>query len=574
MSVTPSWEFLIYHPGAYLIAGGLWAGLFPSYAWATSGVFSFGAAAVFVLRRLPNLDFTASVADFQLIWYRGDALSLLFTVVFTVVAGLGLIYGWYRMRRGEAAAAMIYAGCAISTVLAGDWVTFFVFWEGMAIASTALIWLGGTKQSRRAGMRYLLFHAVGGALLFVGILLHLAGGGPIEVLALTGTGPPFWLILTAVAVNAAIPPLHAWLTDAYPEASTAGSVFLSAFTTKTAVYALLRIFPGAEVLVPLGIVMTLYGVIFAILENDVRRLLAYHIVSQVGYMVTGVGLGTPLALAGAAAHAYSHILYKALLFMGAGALIEATGFRRLSDLGGVWRRMRFVTAMYLVGAVSISGWPLFNGFVSKSLIVSAAAEAHAPWTELLLTLAAVGTFLSVGLKLPWFAFGGADRGVVVRKLPSNIPIAMGIAGFLCFAYGVLPFMLYRMLPWEVAYQPFTFDHLSSSVQLLVGTGLLFFLVVRTMTPAARRTLDVDWLWRGPLREAASDAGRGLAGLAPAAREARRWVVTRIDAGLRRAAAGRAAPAAPAALSFRDSIGWTIFFAAAAAAILLAVLDRA
>jgi len=281
-----------------------------------------------------------TVAGFRLVWFHADRLSLLFALVFAIVALLGFLYGSHRMRAGETAAALLYAGSAIATVLAGDWITFFVFWEAMALSSLALIWQAGTAGARRAGMRYLLVHATGGALLFAGIALHLAGGGEPSLGALASDSPPFWLILGAVAINAAIPPLHAWLTDAYPEASTSGSVFLSAFTTKTAVYALLRLFPGTEILVPLGAAMALYGVVFAVIENDIRRLLGYHIVSQVGYMVAAVGIGTPLALNGAASHAFSHILYKALLFMGAGAAIEATGLRRLSDLGGISRQMR------------------------------------------------------------------------------------------------------------------------------------------------------------------------------------------------------------------------------------------
>ena len=505
-----------------------------------------------------------NVAGFRLIWFHADRLSLLFSLVFAIVALLGFLYGSHRMRAGETAAALLYAGSAIATVLAGDWITFFVFWEAMAFSSVALIWQAGTDRARRAGMRYLLVHATGGALLFVGIALHLAGGGDAPLGALVSGSPPFWLILGAVAINAAIPPLHAWLTDAYPEASTSASVFLSAFTTKTAVYALLRLFPGTEILVPLGVAMALYGVVFAIIENDIRRLLGYHIVSQVGYMVAAVGIGTPLALNGAASHAFSHILYKALLFMGAGAAIEATGLRRLSDLGGIFRGMRFAVVMYGIGALSISGAPLFNGFISKSMIVSAAGEEHLLWAELLLTVAAVGTFLSVGLKLPWFAFFGERRGVAVRPLPTNLLAAMGIAGGLCVLYGVFPDLLYSRLPFAASYVPYTLDHVISTGQLLAATGFVFFLARRTLAPSPTIALDTDWFYRRLLGRGVMAATRILGSIGPVVRTLRGGAVTRLDGAVRALAAQGATPRRADGFSFRASISWTVLFAAAGA----------
>lgn len=561
------------NPGFWLFVGAIGVTLSGRLFPAPKVAIAFAIPALLPLLRPWPFTMEATVAGFRLTWFRADELSLLFALIFTIVTLLGLLYGVHRMGTAETAAAMLYAGSAISTVLAGDWITFFIFWELMALASLALIWQGGTARARRAGMRYLLVHAAGGALLFCGIALHLAGGGEPGLGPLVAGGPPFWLVLAAVSLNAAIPPLHGWLADSYPEASTAGAVFLSAFTTKTAVYALLRIFPGTEILVPIGVAMALYGVVFAIIENDLRRLLSYHIVSQVGYMVAAVGLGAPLALNGAASHAYSHILYKALLFMGAGAAIEATGLRRLSDLGGIVGRMRFAVAMYIVGALSISGWPLFNGFISKSMIVSAAGEGHFYWTELLLTLAAAGTFLSVGLKLPWFAFFGKRRGVAVRPLPRNLLAAMGLAGGLCVLYGVRPDLLYSRLPFAGSYEPYTLDHVVSASQLLVGVGCLFVLVVKQLTPARGISLDTDWLYRGPLRSAGRALIRTLGAAPPFVRTLRDGLVGRLDSAARRLAAGRPTAGTRDDFAFRSSIGWTLFCAAAAAAALLWALAR-
>jgi multicomponent Na+:H+ antiporter subunit D len=310
----------------------------------------------------------------------------------------------------------------------------------------------------------------------------------------------FWLILLGVGLNAAIPPLHAWLPDAYPEASVTGSVFLSAFTTKAAVYVLLRLFPGADVLVWAGTVMTLYGVVYAILENDPRRLLSYHIVSQVGYMVAGVGLGTALALNGASAHAFCHILYKALLFMGVGAAIAATGQRTLYDCGGLGRQLPLVFGLYMVAALSISGVPLFNGFISKSMIISAAAEAHRPLLELLMTLASVGTFLSVGLKLPYLMFLGSGHSVQPQRVPFNMLLAMLLSAGLCVWLGIFPDWLYVRLPFAATYHPYTVDHVLSSLQVLVGTGLGFWWCLDRLSAETTISLDTDWFYRKPFAQ--------------------------------------------------------------------------
>jgi multicomponent Na+:H+ antiporter subunit D len=454
------------------------------------------AALVSVLALGDGSVLDARVLGFDLNLVRADALSGVFASVFAVMACLGTLFALHVRGAGEQAASLVYAGSAIGVTLAGDWVTLFAFWEAMAVSSAVVVWSGGRPASAAAGRRYFYVHFVSGSLLFAGIVLLAGGGQP--AIGPVPAGPAFWLVLLGVGINAAIPPLHAWLTDAYPEASVTGSVFLSAFTTKAAVYVLIRTFPGADVLIGAGVVMALYGVVFAVLENDIRRLLAYHIVSQVGYMVAGVGMGTALALDGAAAHAFCHILYKSLLFMGAGAVIAATGCHRLTELGGLAPRMKLVFALYMVGAFSISGFPLWNGFVSKSMVVSAAAEGGWPGTELLLTLASVGTFLHTGLKLPWFTFFGPRRELPVRPLPRNMLLAMAAAAVLCTGLGVLPGWLYARLPFGAAYEPWSADHVVSALQLLAGTGLAFALLVHKLGGEPTISLDTDRLYRAPL----------------------------------------------------------------------------
>ena len=448
-----------------------------------------------------NSQWNVHIGEYTLVLLRVDPLSLVFGLIFTLVTFVGIIYALHNHHGLEHASTLVYAGASIGVIFAGDWMSLFVFWELMAVSSLFVIWQGRTERAARAGYRYILVHIFGGSLLFAGILMDFAGGGGREVTALTesGTGElAFWLILLGVAVNTAIPPLHAWLTDSYPEASVTGSVFLSAFTTKTAVYVLIRVFPGTEVLVYVGVTMALYGVVLAVIENDIRRLLAYHIISQVGYMVAGVGLGTPLSLDGAAAHAYSHILYKSLLFMGTGAVLYATGLRKLTELGGIANRMKLVVLLYMVGAFSISGFPLFNGFISKSMIVSAAVALDRPGVELLLNIAGIGTFLHTGLKLPYFTFFGPDKGIEVRPLPMNMLVAMGVGALLCTVYGMVPSLLYGLLPYGAEYHPYTLDHVVAASELLIGTGLAFWLLRDKLGGEPTISLDTDWFYRRPL----------------------------------------------------------------------------
>jgi multicomponent Na+:H+ antiporter subunit D len=437
---------------------------------------------------------TARVMGVDLVLARADALSRMFAIVFALIGGLAGLYGSGGASRRLHVAGYAATAAGLVIVLAGDWLTLYLGWEALAVASFAIISDGGTARAWAAAYRYLLVHFIGDALLLGGIGWHLATGGSGLVGALPAGGAGV-LVLVAFAINAAIPPVHAWLTDAYPESSPAGTVFLSAFATKAAVYALARAFPGWEPLVWAGVGMTLYGVVFAVLENDIRRLLGYHIVSQVGYMVAGVGLGTALALNGTAAHAFAHILYKGLLLMGAGAVVYATGRRRLSELGGLAGAMPAVLALYMVGALSISGAPLLNGFVSKSLIVAAAEAEHRPVVYALLMLASVGTFLSVGLKLPWLAFGGAAVHAPARPVPRAMLAAMTLTGALCALTGVVPSLLYRLLPFPLAYEPYTAAHVFESLQLLAGTALAFVLLRRQLGGKPAVTRDTDRIWR-------------------------------------------------------------------------------
>jgi len=433
----------------------------------------------------------------EIVLGRVDKLSLCFAWVFTIMAFLGSLYGLHRPEGGHHIAAYCYVGSSLGAVFAGDYLSLFVFWELMAVSSVFLVWYRGVPQSIRAGFRYLLVHVFGGLSLFMGMMMRYWSTGSLvfDRIPTGAAGLPEYLILAGFALNAAVIPLHAWLPDAYPEATVEGAVLMSAYTTKTAVYVLARGFPGYEVLAILGTAMTVYGVFYAVIENDMRRVLAYHIISQVGYMVAGVGIGTAMTVNGACAHAFAHIIYKGLLFMGAGAVLYMVGTSKLSELGGLWRYMPWTMVFYIVGAVSISGFPLFSGFVSKTMTVSGAHEAGRPILMALMELAAIGTFLSVGLKVTYFAFFGKDSGKVAKEPPQNMLWAMALASLLCFTIGVYPKMLYVLLPFEVEYRPYTAHHLLETLQLLSFTGLVFFLLVKKLEPEPKVNLDMDFSYR-------------------------------------------------------------------------------
>jgi len=426
---------------------------------------------------------------------RVDKLSVVFAAVFTIMALIGMVYALHVERPGQHVAAFVYVGSALGVVFAGDYLTLYLFWEGMAFASAYLVFAQGGAPATAAGFRYLMVHVTGGVVLLGGIILYGRATGSLLFDPVGELGLAAYLILFGFMLNAAVPPLNAWLTDAYPEATVTGAVFMSAFTTKAAVYVLARGFPGTELLVWFGTAMAIYGVIYAVLENDARRLLAYHIVSQVGYMVAGVGIGTEMAVNGAASHAFAHILYKALLFMGAGAVIYVTGRRKLTELGGLYAKMPLTVALYMVGAFAISAFPFFSGFVTKSMVVAAAGQDHRALVVLLLTMASSGTFLHTALKLPYYMFFGKDSGLAAREPPRNMLVAMGLAAVLCIAIGVFPGPLYALLPYPVDFEPYTGQHITESLGILMFTALGFVLFLKALDPENTISLDTDWFYR-------------------------------------------------------------------------------
>jgi len=493
-------------PGIIILVGALALPLLPRSAQAI-GALALPAISLAQLLFLSEGVFPGiELAGLSLLQVRVDPLSLAFGYIFHIAAFIAALYALHVRDTVQHVTAMLYVGSAIGAVFAADLITLFIYWEITALASVFLIFASRTQRAYQAGIRYLIVQIGSGVLLLAGILLHYHDSGSLSFDQLIGSdgnlsdaSAGVWLIFAAFGIKCAFPLLHNWLQDAYPQATVTGAVFLSAFTTKLAVYALARGFPGTEVLIGIGVVMTLFPIFFAVIENDLRKVLCYSLNNQLGFMVVGVGIGTELALNGAVAHAFVHILYKALLFMSMGAVLYRTGTIRASDLGGLYRSMPWTAAFCIVGAMSISAFPLFSGFVAKSLTMSAVAEGYYMLTFIGLLIASAGVMEHSGIKIPYFAFFGHDSGIRCKEAPWHMCLAMGAAAVLCIAIGWFPQPLYALLPYPVVYQPYAdLGHSVTQLQLLLFAALAFVVLKRTgMYPAeqASLNLDTDWLYR-------------------------------------------------------------------------------
>lgn len=456
-------------------------------------------ASAYLIWTTPDGNFgLIALAGFDLTLLRMDGLSRIFGLIFSLAAFLALLYAWHVRDTVQQVATLLYAGAAIGATFAGDLLSLFIFWEATAIASVFLIWARRTEGAYWAGMRYLIIQVGSGVILLAGIILHYRETGSLAFEAMTLASPASYAIFLAFGIKCAFPLLHNWLQDSYPAATVTGTVVLSAFTTKMAVYALARGFAGTEILVYIGAVMAVFPIFYAVVENDLRKVLAYSLNNQLGYMVVGVGIGTPLALNGTAAHAVVHILYKALLFMSVGAVLFRTGSSKATDLGGLWKSMPLTAIFCMVGGASIAAMPLFAGFVTKSVLLSAAIyEGHyIVWGMLL--FAAAGALHYCAIKVPYYAFFGKDSGLRPKEAPWNMLVAMGLAAALCIAIGTYPAPLYALLPYEIDYQPYTFDHVLTQLQLLAFAALIFALDLRfgyAVRPTKSITIDFDWTYR-------------------------------------------------------------------------------
>ena len=445
-----------------------------------------------------GLTWNVSLFSYQLTPLRVDRLSHLFGYLFHLAAFLGIVFSLHVKETSQHVVGLLYAGSAIGAVFSGDLITLFVFWELLAISSVFFVWARRTPQAIQSGFRYLIIQILSGLLLLVGILMHAQEYQSVSFGIINWNDSAAWLFFLAFGIKAAFPFLHNWLTDAYPEATPTGTVFLSAFTTKVAIYCLARAFPGTEMLIYIGTAMTCFPIFYAVIENDLRRVLAYSMINQLGFMVCGIGLGTALSINGAVSHAFNDVIFKGLLFMAMGSVLHMTGRMNGSDLGGLYKTMPWTTGFCIVGACSISAFPLFSGFVSKSMVMAAAIEQGHSWVWIGLLFASAGVFHHAGIKIPFFAFFAHDSGIRVKDPPTNMLIAMGLSAGLCVFIGSYPWLLYSLLPMPVDYVPYDLTHVFTQMQLLFFSALAFcWLKLSGLYPPELPSvnLDVEWFYR-------------------------------------------------------------------------------
>ena len=485
-------------PGLILILGALLVPVLPGRL-RQAYMLALPLLAGLQLYGLPHGDFAQTqIFGYTLTLLRVDSLSVVFGTIFLIAAFLNVIYGLHQRDAMQEVSSLVYAGAATGAVFVGDLISLFVFWELTAISSVFLIWASRSERAYRAGMRYLIIQVGSGVILLAGVILQAQQTGSIAFGHIGLTGLASALIFIAFGIKCAFPFLHNWLQDAYPEATVVGTVVLSAFTTKLAVYALARGFAGTEILIYIGAIMTAFPVFFAVIENDLRRVLAFSLNNQLGFMVAGIGVGTAVAMNGAVSHAFVHIIYKALLFMSMGAVLHRVGTVKASELGGLFKSMPLTMVFCVVGAASISAFPLFSGFVTKSLTLDGVAQGGYVVSWLVLVFASAGVLEHSGIKIPYFAFFAHDSGKRCKEAPLNMLIAMGLAAFLCIFLGVYPDPLYALLPYAVDFEPYTASHVLSQLQLLFFAMLAFAVLIRSgLYPAERPStnLDFDWLYR-------------------------------------------------------------------------------
>ena len=463
---------------------------------------------------------------YELTVLRADRLSMLFGYLFHLAAFLGAIYALHLKDRLQIGTGLIYAGSAVGAVFAGDLITLFIFWELLAITSVFLVWARGGERALRSGMRYLVMHISSGLLLLLGAVFYFLNTKSLAFEHIGLDKGYHYLIFLSFGIKCAFPLLHNWLIDAYPESTPVGTVFLSAFTTKTAVYALARGFAGEDLLIYIGATMTIFPVFFAVIENDLRRVLSYSMINQIGFMVVGIGIGGALGINGAVSHAFNDVIFKGLLFMSMGAVLYRTGRMNATDLGGLYKSMPWTCACCLIGAASISALPLFNAFISKPMVMQGVANMGAVGIWLVLLAASAGVLHHAGIKIPFFSFFAHDAGIRCPEAPLNMRIAMTISAILCVAIGSYPPLLYNLLPYPVDYISYTTTHVVLQLQLVFYGVLAFaFLMLTGRYPSEQPSvnLDVDWVYRralpkgiraiartgGPLIDAFFNGGKAL-----------------------------------------------------------------
>ncbi|RLM53541.1 cation:proton antiporter [Halobellus sp. Atlit-31R] len=526
---------------AYLLAAAV-------VLWAPRRVGTAAAAALtaltvpWVLSAPAGSSLTVAALGFEQVLFRVDGLTRPVAALFGFVAAINVLYshGTGADAR-QTAYALLYMGAGVAAVVAGDWLTLLIGWELLAVTATVLVWHSGGDAVRPA-FRYAVYHLLGGAFLVAAVALQYTATGSFVYDGGLTAGVPTILAVVGVGVNLGFVGLHAWLPDTYPRPHVAASVVLAGFTTKVAVYVLARIaLDGNLVVVWLGAVMILFGVTQAILQTDMRRLLSYHIISQVGYMVVAIGIGTAAGLTGAFAHLTANVLYKGLLFMVAGAIVARTGEGSLKRLGGLAREMPLTFGTFLVAALAITGIPGFSGFVSKGLVTKAVESTGGEVLWWLLIVGSVGTVLSFA-KFGYYAF--------VRRPPEPVAVATGSRVLsLSLILVAVPTVLFGLFPGvflggfagdPAGFEPYATSELTKALAVTVAGVLAFALLKAPLTHVT--PVDVDQLLHPAAAAVAAQTAAIAVGVGTAATRANAALSDRLGS-----LAGRDSPTAETTL---------------------------
>lgn len=478
-------------PFAYVLLAAFLVAVLPARLGHAVGALSTAAVGVHALVVSNGTYLDVGFLGFDVVLFNVDDPARLLAVAVSTLATAAVIYAAVtEIDRIRTAFALSYVASTAGVVFAGDWLTMIFFWELMAVTSTLLVWYYG-GEAVRAGFRYALFHGTGGTILLAAVAVHYVSVDSFHYADHAGIAEAAVpLAAVGIGINCGFIFLHSWLPDTYPRPHVASSVFLSVFTTKTAAYVMFRAFPGERMwLAYIGGAMAVYGVFYALLQYDPRRLLTYHIQAQVGYMLAGIGLGTQKATAGGLAHMFNNVLFKALLFMAVGVVIYRTGIEDIREHGGLWNVMPLTFLAYVIGAASITAVPGTNGFVSKGMVLDEAHHIHnfefgiegtaihgdVLWW--LLILGAIGTFMSF-FKLGYYIFFHGENTLEPADAELGQTVAMLTVGGFCLLYGLVPELLLELLPFteylleEV--HPYSTGHLLESAVLFVVSLVLFW----------------------------------------------------------------------------------------------------
>lgn len=512
------------NPGFLLLLGALIALVAPTRA---RGAIALAAAlGALGLAFAPTFGEHAAFGQIglRIVPLRLDALSQTFGVLFALVAIMLALHGADPKARAETGAILVLAGGALSAVYAGDFLSFVAAAELSTFAAVALLLLREVWPAQEMGMRLLGWQALSGVLFLSGAAFAIAQSGAAAFAQLSLRTPGGVLVLLALGVKAGFPVAHVWLKEAVPRASAAGGAAIVAFTTMLGVYGLLRCFAGEPALIGVGLTMAVLAGVYAMAEDDLRRALAYGLVAQTGVMVAATGVGSPLAVAAATAHAFATTLAFTLMAMALGVVRTRTGTARASELGGLVRIMPATTALVCIAALSVAGAPLTAGFASLALVFDAMAHAGRPLAYYALIAAVGAGVATIAVKIPYAAFFAPPK----KPLPSaglfdSPQLAMLMAGALIVGVGVGPRWLFSLLPPDpVRFQPYDTGRLATHLQLAIFAGLAVAAArILRLYPVERggELRDADRLIHGPLWRLVQGGGNALGALHRAMRAA-------------------------------------------------------